>query len=224
MGVPLFNGTRDLSVDCHNIHPLLSLGSTIRNVGVSTQNTRLEIQKSGKEAAFCIPTQPTMSVRSNDLHRLRDWWRMYKYNIAYRFGIKGSIFLVLSKKTTSQYANCFVNNGIQSTAIDISNVCPETYSFLAGGQMSEVSSNFGFVFGTYDSTLSPWAIFITREKVKISGPLSSISRAFQRRFRPDLVKHHWTLSTDEFNFVHVQLLGEGGYGEVHEVPSYHNSC
>jgi hypothetical protein len=192
MDICQFEGLREsFTVENYDVHPITSERATIQrvNVGanVSTNQWRLEITKVTATAAVCIPTQPTSYFHSDDLHRLREWWQQYRYNIAMHFspiGRASSLFLVLSKKTTPQYGNCCVTNDVNSTILEITApiISPETLSFSAGGQISEATRTFGFSFGRYEEDHPPWVIFITREKVRMWGPFKKLSRQLENLF------------------------------------------
>jgi hypothetical protein len=185
MGIPFFHGKQELSWDYHPVYPLTSEGTSIR---LSTEQRRLDITKSKNEAAVCIPTMPTGYARFREVHGLREWWEMYQQNIAHHLGTTHKVFLVVSKRTTPQYANCYVNHNIQRTSIDItasSIMSPSTMEFLAGGQMCEVDKKFGFSFGSYEPDLPDWVFFIARLKAKAPPVPFKFARALLNLLHPD---------------------------------------
>lgn len=164
-------------------------GNVNVNIPTSGAQWQLEIEKTTSHAAICIPTQPTAYQRYKELHRLREWWEKHRYTVASKLqqGIGSTgVFLVLSKRTTPQYGNCFANQASGSnTSLDVTAplLSPGTLSIGAGGQFSEVTRSFGFEFGPYDQNLSDWVIFITREKAQVSGPFNKFSRQIQSVFQ-----------------------------------------
>jgi hypothetical protein len=125
----------------------------------------LKVVKSSKKdrAAICIPSEPLDVCHiQNDLS-LRNWWDNWQHNITLSMGTArgiGSLFFVLKRTETEDYANCYYEGEEVETELTISGSVANVgeLAFHAGFAYRE-SGHFGFKRSPF-SPGDKWTIFI----------------------------------------------------------------
>jgi hypothetical protein len=136
-------------------------------------NVELERVSTDEEVAVCIPSEPGHHVEltgSNSHYLLTKWWEEWRHNIAVRYGGNpdmGPLFLVLEKRQSDQFTNCYYQGGETETKLNLSGEVSDIARLaLRVGFHSREIGSFGFKSGRAQPG-QKWAIFISSGKMAI---------------------------------------------------------
>jgi hypothetical protein len=163
---------------------LMSKSTIVKDVNVRVgadvqATTELDIEfervSIDEQAAVCIPSHPATVVKlggDNCTYLLTQWWAEWRHNIAVHYGEVpyvpvGSLFLVLQKRHSEQFSNCYYEGNQTQTKLSLSGQVSSIANFaLRAGFSSQEIGSFGFKNGRPQPG-ETWAIFMDSVKITI---------------------------------------------------------